>query len=127
MRLRKRYPEKRMQTSKAGVSDAFRNVRIDPDQEHNYCETVGDLIIIDFRLTFAWSAAVIWVNKCGGNRTKGRAGLLMRMLRFLEFKGGWSHATKHIPGVQNVLADGISQWPRSELGCKAREQPNTED
>ena len=36
------------------------------------------------------------------------------MLGRLEIKGGWSHDTKHIPGVQNTLADGISRWPRTE-------------
>ena len=41
--------------SKADASDAFRNVRVDPDQAHNFCYTVGDLVVIDFRLTFRWS------------------------------------------------------------------------
>ena len=43
--------------SKAGVSGAFRNVRGDPDQAHNLCYTVGDLVVIDFRLTFGWSGS----------------------------------------------------------------------
>ena len=43
--------------SKADVSDAFRNVRIDPHQAHNFCYTVGDLVVIDFRLTFGWSGS----------------------------------------------------------------------
>ena len=42
--------------SKADASDAFRNVRVDPDQAHNFCYIVGDLVI-DFRLTFGWSGS----------------------------------------------------------------------
>ena len=36
--------------SKADVSDAFRNVSVDPDQAHDLNYTVGDLVVIDFRL-----------------------------------------------------------------------------
>ena len=43
--------------SKADASDAFRNVRVDPDQAHNFCYTVGDLVVIDVRLTFGWSGS----------------------------------------------------------------------
>ena len=43
--------------SKVDVSDAFRNVRVDPDQAHDFCHTVGDLVGIDVRLTFGWSAS----------------------------------------------------------------------
>ena len=41
--------------SKADVSDALRNVRVDPDQAHKFCCTGGSLVVIDFRLTFGWS------------------------------------------------------------------------
>ena len=53
---RKKYPAERILMSKADVSDAFRNVRVDPDQAHNFCYIVGDLVI-DFRLTFGWSGS----------------------------------------------------------------------
>ena len=43
--------------SKADVSDAFRNVRVDPDQAHNFCNTIGGLVVVDFRLTFGWSGS----------------------------------------------------------------------
>ena len=43
--------------SKADVSGAFRNVRIDPDEAHNFFRTVGDQLVIDFRLTFGWSGS----------------------------------------------------------------------
>ena len=47
----------------------------------------------------------------------------MRMLGRLEIKGGWDHTAKHIPGVLNTLADGISRWPRVILADKVREFP----
>ena len=43
--------------SKADVSDAFRNVRVDPDKAHKFCYTVGEQVVIDFRLTFGWSGS----------------------------------------------------------------------
>ena len=43
--------------SKADVSDAFRNVRVDSDQAHNCCYSVGDLVVVDVRLTFGWSGS----------------------------------------------------------------------
>ena len=39
--LRKKFPVEKILTSKADVSDAFRNVRVDPDRAHNICYTVG--------------------------------------------------------------------------------------
>ena len=71
-------------------------------------------------------AAVTWANLCGGARTK-RAGLMMRRLGRLEIQGGWRYDAKHIPGLQNTLADGISPWPRSELVDRARQLTNTDD
>ena len=71
-------------------------------------------------------AAVSWISRCGGARDK-RACLLMRMLGRLEIKGGWNHTAKHIPGVQNTLADGISRWPRSVLADKVRELTNSDE
>ena len=43
--------------SKEDASDAFRNVRVDPDEAHNFYYIVGDLVVIDFRLTFGWSGS----------------------------------------------------------------------
>ena len=53
--LRKKFPEKIILMSKAGVSEPFRNVRVDPDEAHNFCYTLGELVVIDFRFTFGWS------------------------------------------------------------------------
>ena len=71
-------------------------------------------------------AAVTWANRCGGARDK-RAGLMVRMLGRLEIQGGWSYDAKHILGVQNMLADGFSRWPRSELADRVRQFTNTDD
>ena len=56
--LRRKYPDQRILMRKADVSDAFRNVRLDPDEAHNFCYTVGELVVIDFRLTFGWSGSL---------------------------------------------------------------------
>ena len=55
--LRKKFRGERILMSKADMPDAFRNARVDPDQAHNSCYTVGDLVVIDFRLTFGWSGS----------------------------------------------------------------------
>ena len=58
---KKKIPETIILMSKADVSDAFRNVRTDPDEAHNFCSTVEELVAIDFRLTFGWSGSpVFW-------------------------------------------------------------------
>ena len=69
--------------SKADVSEAFRNVRIDPDEAHNLCYTVGELMVIDFRLTFGWSGSpVFWgvmsaaAENARGNTTVASAQIL---------------------------------------------------
>ena len=59
-------------------------------------------------------AAVSWINRCGGSRNR-RAALAMRLLGRQEITSGWSHDAKHIPGVQNVVADGISKWPNKKI------------
>ena len=71
-------------------------------------------------------AAVSWVPRSGGGTDK-RACLLMRMLGRLELAGGWNHTAKHIPSVQNSLADGISRWPREMLADKVRELTHPSD
>ena len=46
--LRNKFPVEGILMSKTDVADAFRNVRIEPDQAHNFRYTVGDLVVIDF-------------------------------------------------------------------------------
>ena len=60
------------------------------------------------------TAAVSWVSRCGGAREKC-AGLLIPILG----QGRWCHFAMHIPGVQNTLANGKSQWPRKIAGRKS--------
>ena len=64
-------------------------------------------------------SAVSWLNRCGGARDK-RAALVMRIMGRLEITSGWSHKAKHIPGVLNVLADGISRWQPNQIAEKLR-------
>ena len=71
-------------------------------------------------------AEVTWANRCGGARDK-RKGLMMRMLGSLGIQGGSRYDAKHIPGVPNTLANGISCWPRSELAGRVRQLTNTDD
>ena len=60
-------------------------------------------------------AAVSWINRCGGSHNR-RASPALRLLGRLEITSGWSHDGKHIPGVQNVVAESISRWPKTEIG-----------
>ena len=47
-----KLPTKCIMRSKADVSDALRDAGIDPDEAHNFCFTLGQLIVIVLRLTF---------------------------------------------------------------------------
>ena len=51
----------------------------------------------------------------------------MRMLARLELTGGWNPTAKHIPGVRNTLADGISRWPRLVVADKVKELTNSNE
>ena len=66
------------------------------------------------------------LNRCGGARDK-RAALVMRIMGRLEITSGWSHKAKHIPGVLNVLADGISRWQPDQIAEKLRSHVNEGD
>ncbi len=59
-------------------------------------------------------SAVHWVNKCRGAK-EPRSGALMRMMGVLEMRNGWRFRAKHIKGVANTLADGISRWDRADI------------
>ena len=50
--LRAENPKPRLLMATTDVNDTYRDVRIDPNQAHSVCYTVGDLVVIDFRLTF---------------------------------------------------------------------------
>ena len=55
--LRAENPKLRLLMATINVNDVYRNVRIDPNQAHSFCYTVGDLVVIDFRLTFGWTGS----------------------------------------------------------------------
>ena len=62
------------------------------------------------------TSTVSCVVKCrSGGKGQERAGALMRMLGALEVEGGFGFQAKHIPGVENRLADGITRWPAEEV------------
>lgn len=47
--------------SKAGVSDAFRDVSVDPNQTHKSCYVVGDVLVAHLRLAFGWAGSTgVW-------------------------------------------------------------------
>ena len=55
--LRKEFSEKRILMSKADVSYAFHDIRVDPCKAHIACYTVGELGVIEFGSTFGWSGS----------------------------------------------------------------------
>ena len=44
----------------------------------------------------------------------------MRMMGVLEMRNGWRFKAKHIKGVANTLADGISRWNRNDISYNLR-------
>ena len=73
-------------------------------------QTAGDAVLLRGDNV----SAVSCVNKCGGAKDR-RAGLLMRPLGRMKITSGWCHIAKHIPGLDNTLADGISGWPEDKV------------
>jgi len=59
-------------------------------------------------------SACHWVARARGAR-EPRSGALMRMLGCLEMRNGWQFRAKHIKGLANTLADGISRWNRDDI------------
>ena len=57
VRLKIKYPLKRILISKADASDAFKNVRIAPEHANKFCYVLDDLIVADLRLTFGWAGS----------------------------------------------------------------------
>ena len=58
--------------------------------------------------------AVEWVRRCRGSK-EPRSGALMRLLGVLELSYGWHFDAKHVRGIFNVAADGISRWDRASV------------
>ena len=61
------------------------------------------------------SSAVQWVKNCQEGKGEARWGALMLVLGVLEQIGGWCFQAKHVRGVENVLADGMTRWKEDEI------------
>ena len=47
--------------AKTYVSDAFRNVRVSPENPHQLCNVLEDIVMVDLRLAFGWTGSQrIW-------------------------------------------------------------------
>ena len=55
--LRIRFPNLRILLAKADVKDAFRNVRVAPDQAQTFCYVVDDLLVVGVWLIFGWAGS----------------------------------------------------------------------
>ena len=55
--LRIRFPNRHILLAKADVTEAFRNVRVAPDQAQFFCYIVDDVLVADFWLTFGWAGS----------------------------------------------------------------------
>ena len=91
--------------------------------ENDRPEYAGDIVLLrgdNF-------SAVSWLNRCDGARGKRAVLVMMRIMGRLEITCGWSHKAKHIPGVLNVVADGISRWQPNQIAEKLRSPVNGGD
>ena len=59
-------------------------------------------------------AAVQWVRRRRGGK-EPRSGAFMRLLGVLELSSGWHFDAKHVRGIFNVAADGVSRWDGSSV------------
>jgi len=85
-------------------------------QERELPENEGDPIL----MREGSVSAVCVVDYRRGGSCDTLAGLFIRLLGRLELTSGWCLVAKPVPGVGNVLADGISRWPRHEVAREAR-------
>ena len=90
--------------------------------ENDRLEYAGDTVLLRGDNV----SAVSWLNRCGRARDK-RAALVMRIMGRLEITSSWSHKAKHIPGVLDVLADGIYRWQPDQIADKLRSHVNEGD
>ena len=63
------------------------------------------------------SSSVHWVNRCRGG-WEPRSGAVMRMMGCLDMRSGWCFWAKHVKGVANTVADGISRWDSDSISAK---------
>lgn len=65
-------------------------------------------------------SAIPWMDRCKGGK-ESRSGALMRILACLEMDSGWCFRAKHVAGINNTLADGISRWQCASINASLRE------
>ena len=70
-------------------------MRIDPNQAHNFCYTLGDLVVIDFRLTFGWTSS------------PGNFGVMASVAKH-------SHCNTDLSNVQ-LLSEGVKMMEHVEI------------
>lgn len=51
----KKVPGKENSDEHSRCFRGFLDVPVDPNESHNFCYTVGQLVVVDFRSTFMWS------------------------------------------------------------------------
>lgn len=49
---RAKWPDKGILLATADVNNAYRNFRVAANHPHEFCSTLGDIVVADFRLTF---------------------------------------------------------------------------
>ena len=59
-------------------------------------------------------SAIHWISRCRGGRDP-RSAALMRILGGLKVSSGWCFHAKHVAGIDNVIADGISRWTGTSI------------
>ena len=61
-------------------------------------------------------AAVTWVRRCrGGGEKQARVRALMRIMGALETRGGCCFQVRHVRGVDNRLADGLTMGQEGQI------------
>ena len=60
------------------------------------------------------SVVQLVIDRAGAKEEEQSGGTIM-IMRVLERIGGWSFQAKHVRGVGNVLADGITRWKEDEI------------
>ena len=63
------------------------------------------------------NSAVHWLQKAGGARD-ARAQALTRLMGVIAITSGWRFKSKHIPGVDNILADTVSRGRAADVHAR---------
>ena len=126
--LRAANPKRRILMATTDVNDAYRNVRVDPDQAHNFCYAVDDLIAIDFRLTFGWTGSpgnfgvmASAARHAHNNTNLDNVQLLPEGTKMMEHvkivDGRWATLHRSLPIPRRAKAGGGNSRAPSRLKC----------